>query len=183
MVRSVRLFGAVGRRNPGRKRQPSGARERWKPEWGETPQVARCKHDSATGHVSWPGTPEFQGSMSTTPWTNLMPQASGSSALLMELLVYGRAGAAGSAVLRSAKHRAAGIASRLSPEDKRSAQARRAGGVRDQSRMAATRHEARGVAREPNAGTAVVHKATRKRIRCAANKGFMSNIRYSAVIR
>ncbi len=27
---------------PGRRRQPSGARERWKPEWGETPQVARC---------------------------------------------------------------------------------------------------------------------------------------------
>jgi hypothetical protein len=27
---------------PGRRRQPSGARERWKPEWGETPQAARC---------------------------------------------------------------------------------------------------------------------------------------------
>ena len=33
---------------------------------------------------------------------------------------------------------------------KRSAQARRAEGVRDQSRMAATRHEARGAAREPD---------------------------------
>lgn len=41
-------------------------------------------------------------------------------------------------------------------EGKRSAQARsgeRAGGIRDQSRMAATRHEARGNAREPDGGT------------------------------
>ncbi|AXA05879.1 hypothetical protein CSC44_5049 [Pseudomonas aeruginosa] len=27
---------------PGRRRQPSGARERWKPVRGETPQAARC---------------------------------------------------------------------------------------------------------------------------------------------
>ena len=27
---------------PGRRRQPSSARERWKPEWGETPQVTQC---------------------------------------------------------------------------------------------------------------------------------------------
>ena len=31
-----------GSRNPGRRRQPSGARERWKPVRGETPQAARC---------------------------------------------------------------------------------------------------------------------------------------------
>ena len=31
-----------GSRNPGRRRQPSGARERWKPIRGETPQAARC---------------------------------------------------------------------------------------------------------------------------------------------
>ena len=36
---------------------------------------------------------------------------------------------------------------------KRSAQAYRAGGVRDQSRMVAIRHEARGAAREPGGGT------------------------------
>ncbi|GAB7451866.1 hypothetical protein OUHCRE13_14910 [Enterobacter roggenkampii] len=36
---------------------------------------------------------------------------------------------------------------------KRSAQAHRAGGVRDQSRMAMTRYEAWGVAREPDGGT------------------------------
>lgn len=36
---------------------------------------------------------------------------------------------------------------------KRSAQAHGAGGVRDQSRMAATQHEARGAAREPDGGT------------------------------
>ena len=28
---------------PGRRRQPSGARERCKPEGGETPQAARCE--------------------------------------------------------------------------------------------------------------------------------------------
>ena len=32
-----------GSRNPGRRRQPSGARERWKPIRGETPQAARCE--------------------------------------------------------------------------------------------------------------------------------------------
>src|SRR3546814_1813839 len=31
-----------GSGNPGRRRQPSGARERWKPDRGETPQAARC---------------------------------------------------------------------------------------------------------------------------------------------
>lgn len=36
---------------------------------------------------------------------------------------------------------------------KRSAQAHRAVGVRDQSRMVATRHVARGIAREPDGGT------------------------------
>lgn len=36
---------------------------------------------------------------------------------------------------------------------KRSVQALKAGGVRDQSRMAAIRHEARGAAREPDGGT------------------------------
>ena len=43
---------------PGRRRQPSGARERWKPEGGET-RAARldAQHDSATGRVSWPETP------------------------------------------------------------------------------------------------------------------------------
>ena len=43
---------------PGRRRQPSGARERWKPARGET-RAARldAQHDSATGRASWPGTP------------------------------------------------------------------------------------------------------------------------------
>jgi hypothetical protein len=36
---------------------------------------------------------------------------------------------------------------------KRSAQAQKAGGVRDQRRMAMTRHEAWGNAREPDGGT------------------------------
>lgn len=58
---------------------------------------------------------------------------------------------------RGAKQGAAGMGCLADPlEGKRSAQARsgeRAGGIRDQSRMAATRHEARGNAREPDGGT------------------------------
>ena len=58
---------------------------------------------------------------------------------------------------RDAKQGAAGMGCLADPlEGKRSAQARsgeRAGGIRDQSRMAATRHEARGNAREPDGGT------------------------------
>ena len=41
----------------------------------------------------------------------------------------------------------------LLPHGKHSAQVQRAGDVRDQSRMAVTRHEARGNAREPDGGT------------------------------
>ena len=33
---------------PGRRRQPSGARERWKPVRGETPQAARCATRTTT---------------------------------------------------------------------------------------------------------------------------------------
>jgi hypothetical protein len=43
---------------PGRRRQSSGARERWKPGWGETPGVARCASTTARPHItSWPETP------------------------------------------------------------------------------------------------------------------------------
>jgi len=51
-------------------------------------------------------------------------------------------------------------------EGKRSAQAgnaETAGGIRDQSRMAATRHEARGNAREPDGGTPGFHTARDKK--------------------
>ena len=58
---------------------------------------------------------------------------------------------------RGAKQGAAGMGCPADPlEGKRRAQARneeKAGGIRDQSRMAATRHEARGNAREPDGGT------------------------------
>ncbi len=57
-----------GSRKPGRRRQPSGARERWKPVRGET-RAARldAQHDSATGHVSWPGT-LMQSTMDSMGW-------------------------------------------------------------------------------------------------------------------
>ena len=58
---------------------------------------------------------------------------------------------------RGDKQGAAGMGCPADPlEGKHSAQARsgeRAGGIRDQSRMAATRYEARGNAREPDGGT------------------------------
>ena len=60
---------------------------------------------------------------------------------------------------RGAKQGAAGMGCPADPlEGKRRAQARSeetAGGIRDQSRMAATRHEAWGNAREPDGGNAV----------------------------
>lgn len=42
---------------PGRRRQPSGARERWKPVRGETPQAARCEARQRDRPCSWPETP------------------------------------------------------------------------------------------------------------------------------
>ena len=62
-----------GSRHPGRRRQPSGARERWKPEGGET-RVARldAQHDSATGHVCLAGDarPSYHPSMEETILNN-----------------------------------------------------------------------------------------------------------------
>jgi hypothetical protein len=48
---------------PGRKCQPSAARERWKHVRAKT-RAARldAQHDSAIGHAPWPGTP---------PWFNM----------------------------------------------------------------------------------------------------------------
>ncbi|KAG1452708.1 hypothetical protein G6F57_015890 [Rhizopus arrhizus] len=49
----------------GRRRQPSGARERWKPDRGETPRRLDAQHDSATGHLpGGRGRPDFK-----TEWT------------------------------------------------------------------------------------------------------------------
>ncbi len=46
---------------PGRRRQPSGARERWKPVRGETPQGVRCAaRQRDRPSPRWPGTPELQ---------------------------------------------------------------------------------------------------------------------------
>ncbi len=95
---------------PGRRRQPSGARERWKPDRGKT-RAARvdAQHDSATGHVSWPGTPGLQGSMH-----KLMRQSSGNR---FDSDCCGLADPAQPVrrALRGAKHRAAGIARRAFP--------------------------------------------------------------------
>jgi hypothetical protein len=72
-------------------------------------------------------------------------------------MAVGRSGATCSVHARGAKQGAAGMGCPADPlEGKRRAQARSeetAGGIRDQSRMAATRHEARGNAREPDGGT------------------------------
>ena len=67
---------------------------------------------------------------------------------------------------RGDKQGAAGMGCPADPlEGKHSAQARsgeRAGGIRDQSRMAATRYEARGNAREPDGGTPGCHTDSTK---------------------
>ena len=72
-------------------------------------------------------------------------------------MAVGRSGATCSVHARGAKQGAAGMGCPADPlEGMRRAQARSeetAGGIRDQSRMAATRHEARGNAREPDGGT------------------------------
>ena len=72
-------------------------------------------------------------------------------------MAVGRSGATCSVHARGAKQGAAGMGCPADPlEGKRRAQARSeetAGGIRDQSRMAATRYEARGNAREPDGGT------------------------------
>lgn len=57
---------------------------------------------------------------------------------------------------------------------KRSAQAQRGGGVRDQSRMAVTRHEARGNAHEPDGGTPGRPESA-DRIHCTGNIAVLSN--------
>lgn len=131
---------------PGRRRQPSGARERWKPARGET-RAARldAQHDSATGYVSWPETPMQlrRCSVDLRWWKN-------------GLCGFGIAAPTqpGRRSCRGAKRSAAGIARRAFPwSASRSAQAHRAVGVRDQSRMVATRHVARGIVREPGGGT------------------------------
>ena len=59
----------VSRAARGNDGSPTGARRR---RWLD------AKHDSAIGHVSWPGTPRLQGSMDTTPRIDTMFQALGS---------------------------------------------------------------------------------------------------------
>jgi len=102
---------------PGRRRQPSGARERWKPVGGDAAGGSmRYAHDSATGHVSWPGTHSLQCSMH-----KLMRRSSGS---VFDSDCCGLADPA-QPVRRSsrgAKHRAAGIARRAFPWRQGSAQ-------------------------------------------------------------
>ena len=102
---------------PGRRRQPNGVRERWKPYRGETPQGARCAaRQRDRPSPRWPGTPGLQRWMSKMPRTDAMSQASGSWLYcFLRQWLCGRAGAAGSAISRGAKLRAAGIARRAFP--------------------------------------------------------------------
>jgi hypothetical protein len=57
---------------PGRRRQPSGARERWKPEGGETPQAARCASTTARPAISQVAGDAHMTSMKS-PWTATHP--------------------------------------------------------------------------------------------------------------
>ena len=118
---------------PGRRRQPSSARERWKPEWGEMPKVARC----AARQRDRPCFLAGDARTSTLDEQNAQDRhhATGIGKLAprpLRLRIPGRAGAAGSAALRGAKLRAAGIARRAFPWR----QAKRAASVR------ARRHQA-----------------------------------------
>lgn len=104
---------------PGRRRQPSGARERWKPVRGETPQTARCEARQRDRPCFLAGDAHA-----------VVEMQRGSSVVDKQPLRhwYCRSGAAGSAASRGAKHRAAGIARRAFPwrQAKRAApQARR----------------------------------------------------------
>jgi len=96
---------------PGRRRQPSGARERWKLDRGETPQAARCAiRTTARPAISQgPGTPSLQCSMH-----KLMRQSSGNR---FDSDCRGLADPAQPVrrSMRGAKHRAAGIARRAFP--------------------------------------------------------------------
>lgn len=57
---------------PGRRRQPSGARERWKPEGGETPQAARCEARQRDRPCFLAGTPmqSWRCSVDLLWWTS-----------------------------------------------------------------------------------------------------------------
>ena len=103
---------------PGRRRQPSGARERWKPEGARRRRRLDALRARQRDRPSprWPGTPGLQRWMSKMPRTDAMSQASGSWLYcFLRQWLCGRAGAAGSAVSRGAKLRAAGIARRAFP--------------------------------------------------------------------
>ena len=73
-------------------------------------------------------------------------------------MAVGRSGASCSAVLQGRQTECGGdgLSSR-SPGGQTQCAGPRAEGIRDQSRMAATRHEARGNAREPDGGNAGTH--------------------------
>lgn len=92
---------------PGRRRQPSGARERWKPGRGETPQAARC----ATRTTARPamflgrGRPAFNARC-TSSCAVIGKQ------VRQRLPWSGRAGTAGSAVFEGRQASRGGIARR-----------------------------------------------------------------------
>ena len=72
---------------PGRRRQPSGARERWKPVRGETPQAARCAaRQRDRPSPRWPGTPGLRCSTCTAPLGDSPLTPSGESMLAIPAL-------------------------------------------------------------------------------------------------
>ena len=101
--------GGVSRAERGNDGSPSGARRRRRLDALRARQRDRPS-------PRWPGTPGLQRWMSKMPRTDAMSQASGSWLYcFLRQWLCGRAGAAGSAISRGAKLRAAGIARRAFP--------------------------------------------------------------------
>ena len=101
---------------PGRRRQPSGARERWKPEWGETPQAARCAARQRDRPCFLAGDARISRLDEHHTLDGPHAQSIEELPVLLKLrLVYGRSGAAGSAVFEGRQACAAGIAHRAFP--------------------------------------------------------------------
>ena len=85
---------------PGRRRQPSGVRERWKPEGGETPQAARC----ATRTTARPAISQVAGDAQTSMPKKQQDQDEHMQGIVdLPWMRSGRSSAAGSAVFRGAK--------------------------------------------------------------------------------
>ena len=111
---------------PGRRRQPSGARERWKPVRGETPQAARCEARQRDRPCSLAGDAHA-----------VVEMQRGSSVVGKQPFRhrYCRAGVAGAAVLQGRQAKRGGdVPKALPPECKRQRAAPQARSHRHQGR-------------------------------------------------